>query len=292
MKAGTPHVHEIRLVDAVHAVRDRMRFVLGLTTVIFLAMTVHILTEEPVYRAYVTLAPSAPLVDPGPASFANGILGMGETRNIGVFQMRTSADQAFALLRSKAISRRFIENEGLLPIFFADQWDPENQTWRESDTGRQPTLSDALRLFEHEIRFISRNDATRFIRVNIEWSDPALAADWANRLVDMTDSLIRKRDIDEARQSIRFLEELVRDAQLESVKQLLYSLIESHTKMIMVANVKDAYVFTVVDPAVTPQVNDTINMPVSFKLSLALIFATGCSILSIIIVAQLGKRRV
>lgn len=291
MTAPQPLAHDVSLVDAVQAVRERIRFALGLTAVIFLVMSLGILTDEPVYRAYVTLAPAMPLVNPAPTSVADGLLDLGDTGNIGVFQARTSANHAFALLRSRAISRRFIETEGLLPILFADQWDPEKQTWRESDSSRQPTLSDALRLFEQEVRFMSKSDSTGFIRVNIEWSDPGLAADWANRLVAMTDTLIREQDIEEARQSIRYLEQQAQNAQLESIKLLLYKLMESHAKTIMLAKVKDAYVFTVVDPAVAPQSNDTINMPVSFKLSLALIFSMGCSILWVLLASQFRNRR-
>ena len=286
-----PLASDIRLVDAVHTVRERFRLVLALTAAIFVAMTILVLTEEPVYRAYVTLAPSPPLVDPSPMSVTGGLMGLPDIRNIGVFQAQTSARSALALLRSKAMSRRFIEAEGLLPILFSDQWDADNQTWRESEADRQPTLGDALRLFEREVRFVSRNDATGFIRINVEWSDPELAANWANRLVEMTDGLIRERDIEEARQSIRFLEERARDAQLESVKQLMYKLIESHAKTIMVASIKDDYVFKVIDPAVTPQADDTINMPVSFKLSLVLIFAIASSVLWVIVAAQIGNRR-
>ena len=138
-------------------------------------------------------------------------------------------------------------------------------------------------MFEREVRFISYDRETNFIRVNIEWSDPELAANWANGLVQLTDRLIRERDIAEARQGIRYLEERVLATPIESVRQLIYELIESHVKKIMVARVKDSYVFTVIDPAVAPQPDDTINMPVSFKLSLALIFAFGCSMLWVIV---------
>ena len=285
-----PLASDISLVDAVHTVRERFRLVLALTAAIFVAMSVLIFTEEPVYRAYVTLAPSPPLVDPSPMSVTEGLLGMTDVRNIGVFQAQTSPGNALALLRSKAMSRRFIEAEGLLPILFSDRWDAESHTWGESETDRQPTLGDALRLFEREVRFVSRNKMTGFVRVNIEWSDPELAANWANRLVEMTDNLIRERDIAEARQSIRYLEERALDTSIKSVKELIYQLIESQVKKIMVASAKENYVFTIIDPAVAQQSGDTINMPVSFKLSLALVFALGCSMLWVVVASAFGGK--
>ena len=52
----------------------------------------------------------------------------------------------------------------------------------------------------------------------------------------------------------------------------------------------DSYAFTVIDPAVAPRPDDTINMPVSFKLSLALIFAVGCSMLWVIVTSTFVGR--
>ena len=291
MTGGAPPIASgIRLVDAVYAVRARFRFVLGLAAAIFVSVSILIFTEAPVYRAYVTLAPSPPLVDPNPTPTGDGRLVMSDVGNVGIFQQQPSATIAFALLRSKAISRHFIETEGLLPILFADDWDPVNQTWRETDIACQPTIGDALELFEREVRFMSFDSKTGFISVNIEWWDPQQAADWANGLVQLTDRLIRERDIAEARQSVRYLEERVQATSIDSVRQLLFKLIESYAKKIMVASVKDSYVFTVIDPAVTPQPNDTINMPVSFKLSLALIFAFGCSMLWVIVAFKFFDR--
>ena len=278
-----PLVSDISLVDAVQAVRARLRFVLVLTVAIFVPLAIIVFTEAPVYRGYVTLVPSPPLVDPRPVPIGNGRFLIANVGRIGVFQEQIPANHALVLLRSRAISRRFIETEDLLPVLFADEWNHENQTWHETDIERQPTISDALELFEREVRFISWNRETRFVRVNIEWSDPGLAADWANGLVQLTDQLIRERDITEARQGIRYLEERLQVTPLDSVKQLIYNLIESYAKKIMVAQVKESYAFTVIDPAVAPQPEDTINMPVSFKLSLALIFAFGCSMLWVIV---------
>jgi uncharacterized protein involved in exopolysaccharide biosynthesis len=291
MTVGTqPLAPDITLVDAVNAVRTRFRFVLALAVAIFVPVSMLVFTEAPVYRGYVTLVPSPPLVDPKPTLIGDGQFVMANVGRIGIFQQQISASHALVLLRSRAISRLFIESEGLLPVLFADEWDPENQKWREADIDRQPTISDALELFEREVRFISWDRQTRFTRVNIEWSDPELAADWANGLVQLTDRLIRERDIAEAQQSIRYLEERVQATPLDSVKQLIYALIESHLKKIMVARVKDSYAFTVIDPAVAPRLDDTINMPVSFKLSLVLIFAFGCSILWVIVASTFVGR--
>ncbi len=270
-------VEPVKLVDAIHAIRRRIRYVIGLSIVIVVALSRLILAEDPVYRAYITLASVPRLVNPAQPLSAEVLLGNRGGAGSDVFQAQISEDHAFELLRSDEMSRRFIETENLLPVLFASEWDEANQAWRDPDVGQHPTLEDGLELFESEVRFISKNRSTGVIRINIEWSDPELAALWANRLVDMADEVIRKRDIDESRRSIEYLEARAAAVALDSEKTLIYQLIESHAKTIMLASIRDNYAFNILDPAVPPRPDDAINMPRSFKFSMAIVFAIGFS---------------
>jgi uncharacterized protein involved in exopolysaccharide biosynthesis len=278
----------IRLVTLLAIARRRQKQLITMTVAIFLIAAIVVFVQERVYRAYVTMVPSEPLVDPGRLPAINGLLGFGlaDAGQMDVFQARTSMNEAFAILNSKLISRRFIETEGLMPVLFASQWDEKAKTWKESSSGDTPTIDDAIEIFERDIRFLSRNRQTGFMRVNIEWSDPELAARWANRLVELADEAIRERDIQEARDSIRFLREQAAAAPLESVRRFIYTLIESYSKTVMVASVKKDYAFAIIDPAVAPRIDEPINMPHSFKLSLAVLFALGCSIVYVTLLAH------
>jgi uncharacterized protein involved in exopolysaccharide biosynthesis len=279
--AEAPSGSGVRLIDVFTTMRDQRRTALIVAAAIFALMSLIIFLDQPVYRAYVTLAPSAPLVGPDQLSLADELLGLGLGSNAGidVVPHRTTQNEAFAMLVSRSIGRQFIESEDLLPILFAEQWDATAGEWKDADTSEHPTIDDALDVFERDVRYVSRNDATKFIRINIEWTDPDLAAAWANRLVELTDEVLRQRDIREAQNSIKFLQEEASRASLESVRQLIYSLIESYSKTIMLARVKDNYVFNIIDPATAPTVDEPINMPISFRLSLALLLALGCGLL-------------
>jgi len=278
----------VRLVTLLAIARGRQKQLITMTVAIFLIATIVVFVQERVYRAYVTMVPSEPLVDPGRLPAINGLLGFGlaDAGQMDVFQARTSMNEAFAILNSRLISRRFIETEGLMPVLFPSQWDEKAKTWKESSSGDTPTVDDAIEIFERDIRFLSRNRQTGFMRVNIEWSDPELAARWANRLVELADEAIRERDIREARDSIRFLREQAAAAPLESVRRFIYTLIESYSKTIMVASVKEDYAFAIIDPAVAPRLDEPINMPHSLKLSLAVLFALGCSIVYVTLLAH------
>jgi uncharacterized protein involved in exopolysaccharide biosynthesis len=279
--AKAPSRSGARVIDLITAMRDQRRAALIIAAVIFASMSLVIFLDQPVYRAYVTLAPSAPLVGPDQLSLRDELfgLGFGSPAGINDVQNRTTRNEAFAMLGSRAISRLFIESEGLMPILYAKEWDEVTGEWKSVDLDEHPSIDDAVDMFESEIRYVSRNDATGFMRINIEWTDPELAAAWANRLVEMTDEVLRERDIREAQDSIRFLQEQAKRAPLESVRQLIYALIESYSQTIMLASVKENYVFSIIDPATAPRADEPINMPVSFRLSLALLFALGCGFL-------------
>jgi uncharacterized protein involved in exopolysaccharide biosynthesis len=278
----------VSLVTLLSIVRKRQKTVIALTIAIFLATVVIVFSQGRVYRAYVTMMPSEPLVDPGRLSITNELLGFGlaDAGQMDMFPARTSMNEAFAILDSKTISRRFVEAEGLLPVLFADRWDEDAGNWIDPD-GDVPTIEDAVEIFERDVRFLSRNSQTGFMRINIEWSDPEVAARWANQLVELADETVRERDIREARDSIRFLRQQAAAAPLESVRRFIYTLIESYSKTIMVASVKEDYAFAIIDPAVPPRIDEPINMPHSFKLSLALLFALGCAFVFAVVMAQI-----
>ena len=284
----------MRLVDFIASLRAN-RLAAGFVAVlVFASLAVVSLLDTPVYRAYATLGPAAPLVNPDRVSLTEELIGfgLGGMPEFDVFQARTSATAAFALLNSQAIARRYIESENLLPVLFAELWDAENGAWVSSDPARQPTMNDALDIFMRDVRFLSRSPATGFVRINVEWPDPRLAAEWANGLAELTDEAIRERDIREAQEAIEFLKSRAESAPLESVRQLIFALIESYTKTIVVANVKDNYAFTVIDPAVPPGPDEAINMPISFRLSLALLCAIGAGLVWVYVVHLLERLRV
>lgn len=278
MEAPLKGAAEVRLIDVVRAIRNQPLLVVSLTVVVFAILATIAIFDEPVYRAYVTLAPEPPLVDRGQLSLSDQLLNPGATFDVTAYQPQTSPNQAFGLLRSRAMTRQFIESEELLPTLFAEDWDAQKQGWRDDDPDRHPTIGDAVRLFEREVRFISKDASTGLIRVNIEWNDPVLAAHWANGLVEIADREIRRRDIQEATERIKFLEAKAKEESLDSVRKLIYGLVESNTQTIMLANVKDNYAFTIIDPAIAPQIDDSINMPAAFRFSIALVVALSCGV--------------
>jgi uncharacterized protein involved in exopolysaccharide biosynthesis len=158
-------------------------------------------------------------------------------------------EEALALLGSRALATQFISDSGLLPVFFADKWDSAAQRWVvEGDDA--PTMADAYKLFNESIRGISVNSQTGLITLSIEWTDPDLAAAWANELIARVNASMRDRTIEEAERSIEFLNKEIDKTSVVDLRAAIFSLVESQVKRIMLANARDQYAFKIIDPAV------------------------------------------
>src|SRR5204863_5594 len=131
------------------------------------------------------------------------------------------------------------------------QWDNAQQRWR--DGTKPPSDIEAYRIFDGQVRVVTLDRRTGLVSLTVEWSDPAAAAAWANRLVTMVNDRRRAEAISEAQGSIKYLrEQLMRNSAVE-VQQAIYRLIEAQTKTIALANAREEYAFRVIDPAVVPE---------------------------------------
>ena len=93
-------------------------------------------------------------------------------------------------------------------------------------------------------------NSTGLVTVAIEWHDPVLAARWVNALVKKINQEVKQKDQTEANSAIAFLSQQLESTQLVEMQRVFYDLIESQTRISMLADVREEYVFQVLDPAV------------------------------------------
>ncbi len=97
--------------------------------------------------------------------------------------------ESLTVLQSEALTEKYISSHNLLPVLYANQWDRGKNTWRSSDVAKVPTLWKANRFFK-KIRSVSTDAKTGMITMTIKWTDPVLAASWANDLVALTNEYL------------------------------------------------------------------------------------------------------
>lgn len=100
---------------------------------------------------------------------------------------------------------------------------------------------------------VSQDKDSGTIKISIEYLSPNLAKQWVDLLVKEINDNLRQRDLQDAQKSISYLNEQLTQTNIADVRSMLFSLIEEQTKTLMLANVRDEYVFKTVDPAVVPE---------------------------------------
>lgn len=156
--------------------------------------------------------------------------------------------ESIATLQSQALTARYIRENNLMPILYADKWDTATGKWKPMSPKKIPTLWKAVQYFK-KIRTISTESKTGLVSLTIRWDDPELAAKWSNGLVKMTNDYEREKAIAESGRNIAYLTQQAASTDVVGIKQAVYNLLQSEISKSMIAKGTDEYAFKIIDPA-------------------------------------------
>jgi len=242
---------EIDLLEYWDLLWSNKGLIIAITSLITAVAVVVVLLMTPIYKAEVLLA-SVSEQESGGLSLG-GLGGLASLVGVSGSLGGGGTEEGLAVLKSRLFLNDLFVKESLLPVLFEEQWDQSTKQWRESDPELQPTLWEAYELFTENILATSIDKDNGMINLSISWSDPVLAASWANKLVVDLNEYMRRHAIEEAARSIDYLHQQINQTSVLEMQQMLYGLIEEETKKTMLANVRSEYTFKVIDPAVTPE---------------------------------------
>ena len=198
------------------------------------------LTATPVYRAQVVVAEVSDGNLSAASSFASQLGGLASLAGVNI-STDAAGREAQAILKSRRLVREFIEHNDLTAKFAPERSDP-------------PSLWLAVNRFRDKVLNIREDTTEGVTTVSIDWTDPALAAAWANDFVARANELLRTRALEEATRSIEYLRKQIEHTNVVEVQRVMYNLIESESKTLMLANARaEEYAFRIVDPAVKPE---------------------------------------
>jgi uncharacterized protein involved in exopolysaccharide biosynthesis len=159
--------------------------------------------------------------------------------------------EAIAFLQSEALTEQFIRENDLLPVLYKEYWSPEQKKWTVTDPLKVPTLWKANLKFQG-IRTVLEDKKSGLVKLTISWTDPKVAAQWANAMVKMVNDDLRLRAINESQQHIAYLNTEAANTDLAPIRTAIYSVLESEIKNVMMARGPGDYALKVIDPAVAP----------------------------------------
>ncbi|GGW58786.1 Wzz/FepE/Etk N-terminal domain-containing protein [Alishewanella tabrizica] len=246
------------------------KWIIIVTTLLFsVAAVFYALSLPNIYKSEVTLAPvseESGLKIPGQLGGLAALAGV----NLGGMGGGDKTGLALEILKSRDFISRFIEQNDLyLPIMAAEGWDrttdqllwdpkiynESSEQWvRKVKVPFQPKPSNLETFDEFRKLFSVDQDKTSgMVKLSVEHFSPYLAKAWADKLVTAINDEMRERELTEAERSIAYLNTQISQTNIADVRSMLFSLIEEQTKTVMLANVRDEYVFKTIDPAVVSE---------------------------------------
>jgi uncharacterized protein involved in exopolysaccharide biosynthesis len=247
---------EITLRDLL-ALLMRRRVAVACFTVICMLATAGLAWVLP--YTYVAVTVVSPVASTGGTSQAGGLSSMlsqfgGLASLAGLGSGDTHKAESLAVLKSELLTEKYIRDNDLLPFIYAKRWDAQRKRWKDTDPREIPTLWKANLYFTKNIRTVTTDPKTGLVTLTIAWSDPYLAAKWANGLVSITNDYLRAKAIAESERNIAYLNEQAGKTDVMTVKQAIYAILQNEINKEMLARGSDEYAFKILDPAAPPEV--------------------------------------
>ncbi|GGI67358.1 Wzz/FepE/Etk N-terminal domain-containing protein [Shewanella gelidii] len=242
-------------------------------TIFFAVCSVIFAIMQPnIYRSEALLAPAAEEQGGGGlAALAGQFGGLASMAGINLGGGGSDKTQlAIEVMKSRQFASDFIQRHDLLSdLMAAEKWHIGDNSitydddMYEASTGKwirdvnapfkpEPSMQEAFKEFKKVVSVNSSKD-TGMVTVAVEHLAPAVAKQWVEWLVLDINTVMKERDVAEAKRSTAFLRSQIQQTNVADIRSILYKLVEEQAKTIMFAEVRDEYVFKTIDPAIVPE---------------------------------------
>ncbi len=217
-----------------------------------------------IYQGTTLLAPNESSSSPQASSISQNLASFAGI-NIGGGAV-DKTDIAIATLQSHMFLTNFIKRrEIIIPLMATVSWDKTTNTpiyddsiynqdekvW-EINNGKAPSDWKALKKLK-SILSISTDTETGLITLSIEFPVPDFAKQWIVWLVHDINELSRQREINNTQKEISYLQGQLEKTSMADIRDIFFQLIEEHLKKVLIAETKEEFVLTTIDPAYVPE---------------------------------------
>jgi len=253
---------------------EAKKLIFIIVSIVAIITSVYVYSMPDIYRAEITLIPTDTSNAGGISSLTGQLGGLAGLSGINLGAEKNNVAQFVELATSRSYIQSFIEKQELLPYLFAvKSWDKNSNKFIYDDNIYNVSMNkwlvgDALLTiptpwqgYNGFIKMLSINEVSSsgMLKITLDYINPVLAKKWLKLYVDGLNNLIEQQDLNEAQQSIDYLLETAKDSHVQSVKAVLYSLIEEKTKTILLANVNSGYVLKPLTDIVLPEDKNSPN---------------------------------
>ena len=168
-----------------------------------------------------------------------------------------SSEEIIGLMQGRAFIYKFIQDNDLLPILFASDWNKDKKQWEPSQMHRW-IYGDTISVWDGYKKFgdkldVETDEETNLTTVSFKWTDAKQAAEWTNKMVALLNAQLRQQAIKESNDILVQLQtQLDKTSSLE-IRLALYGLMETQMAQIAAAKVHPEFAMKVLDSAVIPE---------------------------------------
>ncbi len=298
----TNSVDEIDLKEIWRAIWADKWLIVIISTVFAIGTALYALSVPNEYKSTVLLVPTTSSSPSSLSKFAGQFGGLASLAGVdlGSGGAEDKTVVAMELIGTWGFLESFIEDNNIeVEVFATKDWDrgsnqliidtnlydQTNQKWvREFDVTKgqhaKPSSWELFISFKDRVS-ISQDKDSGLITLSVEYFSPEIAKHWCDKLVMAINTHIRKQDKEDAMKSIAYLKNKINETNISDMQSVFYQLIEEQTKTLMLAEVRDEYVFRTISPAKIAEAKSRPNRKI--LLILGVLLGNMFSILIVII---------
>jgi uncharacterized protein involved in exopolysaccharide biosynthesis len=227
---------EINLIDYAKVVWKHKRLIIGIVIVIVFITAIVALLETKIYEARAVIAPAGAKTEMGSMSMVAAQLGLTAPAS-------TNVTEIVNVLNSDILKERIVNKYNLLSLLFksdAFKGKTENQKSWEGIRALNGIL---------KVNFSSKNNA---ITISVQHKDPKIASNIVKYTLEELTELISSEAKRVADTNKKYLESQIDKTLDPFIRTKIYSMIAQQIETSMMAEVKEDFVFKVIDPPRVP----------------------------------------
>lgn len=167
----------------------------------------------------------------------------GSLAGLAGVNIRGGADPTpLAVLRSREFAVEFVSQPDIQKAF--------SERFSKSAAPMDPR--EIAILFDTKVRSIAEDKRTGLVVITMSWTDPVVAAEWANSMIEQLNNKLRSRALQESQDNVTYLQKEIASTGVPSLQQSLGRVLEFEMQKLMLARGNTEFAFKVVDRALPP----------------------------------------
>jgi len=261
------YADEINLIDLWRIVWRGKLIIFAVTLAFSVAAVFYALSLPNLYQSSKVLVMTSGKSEGGLSALASEYGGLASLAGINLGGGSSNRlDQAKELAKSWPFVDKFVRKYQLKPLLLGvegwnketgkiiyddDVYDKKNMLWvRDVDEEEdpEPTSWDAYEEFM-DLLSVSLDEDTGMFRLAIKYYSPQIANQWVELYARELNLHFQEKDRHEAEKNVEYLKRQIKETNVADFRSVLYGMIESQLKTLMLAEVSDEYLLQTIVPS-------------------------------------------